>query len=145
MKAHMSHEVEANVVGDEKQELVGNMDSDHLVNKVQYEGTIVPDSQPSKAVDSGCIKKLWEGNQMADWRVLGMDSWTANEDVGMVQPDEEVRMSTDRIPDERDHERETRVAVSPIWQSADLEIPAQAGPQKEIPRANIATIVKHNG
>ncbi|KAK8549189.1 hypothetical protein V6N13_063585 [Hibiscus sabdariffa] len=56
-------------------------------------GTVVPNSISLKAMNSLEVEKLWETNKLVDWHVMETASWMANENIGMVQRDEEVRYS----------------------------------------------------
>ncbi|KAK8478408.1 hypothetical protein V6N13_009837 [Hibiscus sabdariffa] len=70
------------------------------VHEEGLEGTVVPNSLLSKPLNSEEVERMWEENKVEDWRVMETTSWMAEEDIGLIHRDEELRCSAVNLSEE---------------------------------------------
>ncbi|KAK8594022.1 hypothetical protein V6N12_046093 [Hibiscus sabdariffa] len=100
-------------------------------------GTVVPNSISFKAMNSLEMEKLWEVNKLADFRVMETASWMANENIGMVQRDEEVRYNDVLV--EYGLPEEIQVRAS---EDAVVNNPTSRGPSNMV---TLAEVIEYRG
>ncbi|KAK8689637.1 hypothetical protein V6N13_088350 [Hibiscus sabdariffa] len=100
-------------------------------------GIVMPNSVSLKAMNSLEMEKMWEANKLVHWHVMETASWMADENIGMVQRDEEVRYSN--VSAECVLREEIQVRVS---EDAVVNSPFSRGPSN---RAPLAEVIEHRG
>ncbi|KAK8589521.1 hypothetical protein V6N12_023915 [Hibiscus sabdariffa] len=93
-------------------------------------GIVMPNSVSLKAMNSLEMEKMWEANKLVHWHVMETASWMADENIGMVQRDEEVRYSN--VSAECVLREEIQVRVS---EDAVVNSPFSRGPSNRAPLA----------
>ncbi|KAK8700408.1 hypothetical protein V6N13_018805 [Hibiscus sabdariffa] len=102
-------------------------------------GTVVPDSIQSKALNSMEMERMWEGNKRVDLRMRDTASWMAEEAIGIIERDEELRCSAMDLSAKCEIREEMQVISTGRSVASS---PINRGPQY---RAKLAEVIEYGG